>query len=322
MSERYYYGNSEQIRGVEEYRLVEGKANNMRMFHIRNGLGLDITISADRCADISRLVFKGDNFGYFSPTGNVAPTFYDARDAEMVRSFTGGFLTTCGLTNVGAVNNDGEDLPLHGRISNQPASHCYWTEDKDSFIVNATIREAALGMNKLELNRNYMISKNSNEIIINDTIKNVGEKTSPCMILYHMNMAYPLLSEDAKIEIRSDNITGRNERATKLLDKWSEISAPRENEEETCYYHHFKDEGFARIYNDKIKKGVEISYDAKSLPSFTQWSMFGKYDYVLGLEPGNCYPDGRSRVRKDNKLVELKEQEEVKYSIKIKIVEE
>ena len=28
----------------------------------------------------------------------------------------------------------------------------------------------------------------------------------------------------------------------------------------------------------------------------------GVRDYVLGIEPGNCYPDGRSKVREDGNL--------------------
>ena len=71
-----------------------------------------------------------------------------------------------------------------------------------------------------------------------------------------------------------------------------------------------------------LKKGVEISFDPESLPCFTEWKMMGKYDYVLGLEPGNCNPNGRKRLIKVVKLVMLKENEIVKYGVKIKLLEE
>ena len=76
-----YIGRNEQIFGVEEMRLVGGKGDGMRLLQVRNGAGLEFTISADRAADISRLSFGGDNFGYFAPCGYVAPVYYDCNGA-------------------------------------------------------------------------------------------------------------------------------------------------------------------------------------------------------------------------------------------------
>lgn len=70
-----YIGHSSQISGVEEHRLVGGKGDGMRLLEVRNGLGLNFTVSVDRAADISRLSFKGDNYGCFSPCGYVAPAY-------------------------------------------------------------------------------------------------------------------------------------------------------------------------------------------------------------------------------------------------------
>ena len=45
-----------------------------------------------------------------------------------------------------------------------------------------------------------------------------------------------------------------------------------------------------------------MTYDTKNLPYFTQWKMMGEVEYVLGLEPGNCLPDGRKVMREQGKL--------------------
>lgn len=37
MNKIIYYGNEQQIRGVDEYLLQDGKAHGMRMMRIRNG---------------------------------------------------------------------------------------------------------------------------------------------------------------------------------------------------------------------------------------------------------------------------------------------
>ncbi len=323
MNRSIYYGNAQQIRGVEEYRFLEGKANGMRMLRVRNGLGLEVELSPDRCLDIARVTYKGDNLGYFSPVGNVAPTYYDAHDAEMLHSFTGGFLTTCGLDNAGgACEIDGTAYPLHGRISNQPAEHCYWRETEEAYEVVAIMRQTGLFLEKLELQRVITISKSSNDITLQDTITNRGEEVTPCMLIYHMNMGYPLLSEHAELSIPSHRVVPRNAYAKAHMERWNQIEKPGSHKEEACYFHSFDREGFARIYNPDIQKGVEIRFDQQSLNCFTQWKMMGKYDYVLGLEPGNCFPNGRKQTQEAGKLVELKEQEHVNYTVQIRIVEE
>lgn len=69
-------------------------------------------------------------------------------------------MTTCGLDNVGEVCEiDGITYPLHGRISNQPAKHCYWSENDDYYIIHAIISQAALFMDKMELVREIHIGK-------------------------------------------------------------------------------------------------------------------------------------------------------------------
>ena len=114
-----YIGHPHQIYGVEELRLTGGKGDGMRLLSVRNGKGLELLLSMDRCADLARVTLKGDNYGYFAPCGFVAPQYYDGKGDGFLKSFTAGFLTTCGLTAVGTPCTDaGEELPLHGTVSN------------------------------------------------------------------------------------------------------------------------------------------------------------------------------------------------------------
>ena len=45
-----------------------------------------------------------------------------------------------------------------------------------------------------------------------------------------------------------------------------------------------------------------MSYDTSELPFFTEWKVMGEYEYVLGIEPGNCHPDGRDVMRASGDL--------------------
>ena len=71
-----YIGHPLQLRGAEPYILQGGRGDGMHLLCVRNGLGLEAWISLDRCADLSRVSFGGDNMGYFSPCGYVAPAYY------------------------------------------------------------------------------------------------------------------------------------------------------------------------------------------------------------------------------------------------------
>ena len=63
------------------------------------------------------------------------------------------------------------------------------------------------------------------------------------------------------------------------------------------------------IYNPDIRKELSITFDPKELDHFTEWKMMGRRDYVLGIEPGNCYPSPRTKMRENGVLPYLEADE-------------
>lgn len=316
-----YIGHESQLYGVEEHRLVGGRGDGMRLLQVKNGKGLEFTVSADRCADISRLSFRGVNMGYFSPCGYVAPAYYDDKGSGFLKSFTAGFLTTCGLTAVGSPCVDqGEELPLHGTVANIPAETIYWEQEGAEIHIRAVIKDEAIFSHKLVLQREIVCSLEENKITVKDKIVNRGDAECPAMILYHMNMGYPLLSENARLYIPSCRVLPRNEQAKRGMDAWQQMLPPQPRFEEQCYFHQFEKKGRAGIYNPDIGQGLLISFDAGSLNYFTEWKMMGERDYVLGLEPGNCHPDGRDRMREEGTLTILQPGESAAYEVDIRMI--
>ncbi len=317
-----YIGHESQLYGVEEHRLVGGRGDGMRLLQVKNGKGLEFTVSADRCADISRLSFKGINMGYFSSCGYVAPSYYDDKGMGFLKSFTAGFFTTCGLTAVGSPCEDqGEELPLHGTVANIPAEQVYWEEKAYEIHIHAVIKDERIFSHKLVLYREIICPLEENRIVIRDRIVNRGDADCPVMILYHLNMGYPLLSENAELYIPSVKVIPRNDRAAEGIDTWQQMLSPQAGFEEQCYFHQFGKDGIAGIYNPDIGHGLVISFDAGSLEYFTEWKMMGERDYVLGLEPGNCHPDGRNRMRQEGKLKILQPEESVSYAVDVRMID-
>lgn len=323
-----YIGHDSQLFGIEEHRLVGGKGDGMRLYEINNGRGLELTVSPDRNGDITRLRYKGINMSYMSPCGYVAPAYYDNIGSNWLDSFTAGFLTTCGLNGVGTPCNDnGEDVPLHGSIANLPCDQAYFYEETESgktdLIVKTITKDETIFGRKLRLSREIRVSTEDNSFTITDSIENTGDRNEPFEVLYHMNMGYPLLDEDSIITIPSNEVLPRDNHAAEDIENWMHMEKPTDLYQERCYYHKFdQKEGkdtTVSIEQPKLNTKLSISFDAINLDGFVEWKMMGVRDYVLGLECGNCYPDGRDVMRKTGMLKFLSPGEKKQYTVQIKI---
>ena len=301
-----YTGHPLQIRGAERVIMQGGRAEGMHFVIVRNGLGLECWISLDRGADLMRVTYKGNNMGFLSPCGNVSPQYYDKEGAGFLKSFTAGFFTTAGLAAVGSpCVDDGEVLPLHGTVAHIPADCCDVLENEKGITVKATVRDCVIFGRKLVLRRSYILSFLENTLTVRDSVTNEGDADSPFMILYHCNMGYPLLSENSKVVIPNSGVTPRNEHSAEHQSAALTMEKPQAGYKEVCYYYDVTaKDSVARvgIFNPDISAGAVFCYDKRELPFFTEWKMMGKYDYALGLEPGNCTPDGRDVMRKNGTL--------------------
>lgn len=315
-----YVGHKSQLYRVEEHRLIGGKGDGLRLLEIDNGQGLCMTLSIDKCLDISRLSAHGMNLGYFAVSGYTHPSYYEAEGGKFLKSAPFGFLTTCGLDNVGVSCTDqGEVLPVHGSISNTPAECLRYYDTQEQIIIEAEISDEVLFGRKLRLFRTYEISLHSNTFTLKDRIVNTGDQLEAVCLLYHLNMGYPLLDEDSIIHVSSAEVKPRDSHAATGLGQWKEAQVPTVGYREQCFYHACTEVGEASIEQPKRNTKVLIQWDPQVLDCFTQWKMMGVRDYVMGLECGNCYPDGRAAMRESGILKELAAGDELLYEVKITI---
>lgn len=327
-NELAYCGHPSQLYSVEQFTMNYGYANGVRILEVKNGLGLNFTILLDRGMGISRLSNRGINCSFLSASGIRNPQFYDRSDEGFLRSFHAGFLTTCGLFNVGvSSDDDGEKTVVHGDIDNTPCEQHSWYVEGDFLHIKGLIRSERIFYHKLVLERHFKVSLISNEFFIEDTIHNTGSTKCPLMLLYHMNMGYPLLDEDAELFINSTKITPRTELAKVDEANWNKLQKPEHNYVERCYYHGFTkgnqsstEDAVAAIYQKKQEIGLAILFDSAKLDHFTQWKQMGYRDYALGLEPGNAHCDGRDIMRKTGELKFLDVGETTVYGVHVKLL--
>lgn len=324
-----YVGDFTQVFGIKEYTLSTGRAKGLRAFDVRNGSGLEFTVLTDRCLDIAGLSFKGTNCSYISKTGIVAPEYYDENSNEFLRSFFAGFLTTCGLRNVGSpCNEHGESLGLHGRISNIPAEEVYagveWTQDLPVMTISGRMREARLFGENLILERKITCRFGENKISIQNTIENYGFRKEPLMLLFHFNLGYPLLDEDATLVTSTKKLIPRDEQAQKGVESFNLFQPPTQGYVEQVFYHNLKAklDGSTRValLNKKLELAVAIQFNKKQLNNFTQWKQMGEGEYVLGIEPCNCFVEGRTKAMEKGRLEYLEPGESREFDLDIEFI--
>lgn len=323
-------GDLLQVAGIRLMTLAEGSESGVRIVDVRSGSGLRFQISLDRGMDISIADYKGIPLAWRSPAGDVHPSYYDPQGFGWARSFPGGLLTGCGLTYLGAPCVDGgEELGLHGRLSNTPAvdvkTATQWIDDRCVFTVDGAVRESILFGHDLILRRTIEIELGESIITLRDVVSNEGYHQSPFMILYHINAGWPLVDEDARLLLDAASTAPRDEEAAKGLERATMMSAPLPEFKEQVFYHDLKADGMgmatALLANMKLKLGLFVRYRQAELPRFTEWKMMGEGAYVLGMEPANCWVEGRARERERGTLQFLEPGEQKTISLQIGILD-
>ncbi len=321
-----YTGNRSQLGGTRHYNLSDGPGLNMRAIDVNAGSGLTYTVLPDRGMDISFASFKGTNLVFITPNGETHPAFYEPENLGWLRTFSGGLLTTCGLTWLGPPVKDGdEDLGLHGRYSTIPAKLVadlsHWEDDEYLIKLQGTTEEAQLFSTKMRLEREIESKIGSNSIRITDTVTNFGYKKTPYTILYHINLGYPLLSEDASLIIDPVDTIPATDIAASAISDFRTFTRPQPGFFEHVFYHKLKADSDGstgvRLQNNKLGIGIDIKFNIKQLQWLTQWKMMGQGDYVLGLEPCNVPTRNRVVLKEQNLLPWLEPGQSAKNSIEI-----
>jgi hypothetical protein len=324
-----YVGDLSQLFGIKEYTLTGGKAKGIKAFDLKNGSGLEFTVLADRGLDISGLSYKGMNCSYLSNAGIIAPEYYDEKGLGFLRSFYAGFLTTCGLRNVGSSCEDNrESFGLHGRISNTPAEEVCaitsWENGLPVLTVSGKMREARFFGENLVLQREILCRYGENKILIHNNIENYGFQREPIMLLFHFNFGFPLLDESANLLISSAEILPRDQEAEKGLKSFTIFDQPTPGYSEQVFYHKLNADKEGKtsvaLINTKIGLGLSIQFNKNQLFNFTQWKQMGEGEYVLGLEPCNCYVGGRAEARKSGFLEYIDPGENKNFDLTIEIL--
>lgn len=311
-----HLGSISQVGGLKRYVLTEGKAKGVEAVDVATGSGLEFTVLPGRCMDLNWTRYKGVPISWQSKAELTSGAYLEQEGMEWLRSFYGGMLTTCGFSNVGGPCREErrifglQNYGLHGRLAHIPATQVCckegWEGEEYIMIVEGQMRQSAVHGENMVLRRTITAKLGENKIWLHDEIENEGHTAEALLLLYHMNFGYPLLSGKSRLVVNSETIWGADSAAEQEMELCRQFHEPVHLENERCYFHELRtdEEGNTKIalINEELELGASLRFNRKQLPCLTEWKMLAESEYVLGLEPGNVNPIGRTQAKEQNKL--------------------
>jgi hypothetical protein len=316
-------GRMEQLASSTLVVEEEGPARGMRRLVVRCG-ELAFDVHPDRAMDIGAMSFRGIPLAWTSPAGVRSPAGRGGAPMSWLETFSGGLIATCGLDAFGSPSEvDGEQFPLHGRIGTQQAvevnQETSWTQHGTFAIqLSGRVRQARLFGEALELHRVISCELGSARITVQDTVTNLAATEQPHMLLYHINLGWPLVDDTATLAVPSEEVIPRDADARAGVDRWDTFEPPSLPRPEQVFGHRIPagTEVAATVRNQSLGIALDVGFHSGQLPHMFQWKLLASGSYVLGLEPANCpVIEGRATAAERDLLPVLAPGESRRYDL-------
>lgn len=320
-------GDLSALGGVRSVVLDNGVERGVRALEFRTGTGLAFDVLVDRAMDIGPAEHAGRSFGWRSATGFRHPALHEYSDEDglaWLRSFS-GLIVTAGLDHTlftAEVDASQYRYPfrktawngLHGRVANTPAhltgyGEEWRTEDACTLWAEGEIRQAAVFGEHLRLRRRVEADLGGNAIRLIDTVSNHGFDPTPHMLLYHINLGWPLVDDGARLVAPIARTRWSTDSAREQRVSYQRFPTPQSGFIEQVYAHSLvADENglvAAAVINERLGLGVQVAWPQGEFPYFFEWLHLREGAYAVGLEPSTHDVGGDLAARADGSMIWL-----------------
>src|SRR5262245_44148812 len=314
-------GRLDQVAGVRLVTLGDGAERGVRVLEFRTGSGFSFDVVVDRAFDVGRCEISGRPLAWTSAVGFAGPWYYEPEGLGFLRSFGGGLLTTCGLEHALFMAEDTaeqyhyppkptETYGLHGRVSNRPARLAAygerWEGDECVLYAEGEVVQASVFGEQLLLRRRVEAPVGHARLAIHDEVVNIGHDRTPHMLLYHVNVGWPVVDEGSELLVPA---TGVEPRGDHPVEGYRILHAPEAGYVEQVFEHELATEADGgvpvAIVNREAGIGAYELFRRDQLPHHLVWRMLGEGTYVVGIEPSTNRTAGRLDARERGELIEL-----------------
>ena len=330
-------GRQEQAFGVRLVTLGDGIGRGVRVLEFNSGSGFRFDVIVDRCFDIGPCSYKGDSLSWLSATEVVGPWFSEPHGLGWFRTWGGGMVVTCGLDHslLGGLDSAEQfhqdlmpevEYGLMGRIGMLPARLVgygeEWHGDECVLWAEGVVRQAAVFAEAMELHRRVEVDVGGSSFRIFDRVVNVGFDSTSHMLLYHVNIGYPILDSGARLLIPAPQGVPTGQYPP---EDYRVMTGPQPHCKEQCYEHTVFAEPDGTVpvalVNDALGLGVYQLYDRRAMPFHTLWRMMGEGTYAVALEPTTNRDAGRFDARERGELQWLEPGEQRNYRLEIGVLD-
>jgi hypothetical protein len=340
-------GMLSQVAGVQLYTLGDGVERGIRCLEFRTGTGFSFKVLVDRALDVAHCEYRGAAIGWHSPAGFRHPGLHEHNDEgglSWLRSFS-GLMVTGGLDHTLFMDSDPAghyhyihrktvDSALHGRIGMIPARLTgygeSWEGDDCTLWCEGVVQQSTVFGEDLHLVRRIEAKLGESGFTLRDRVVNHGFYKTPHMLLYHINLGYPLLDRGSRYlaPIRHVRWASHADRLEAQGVGYLNQPEPRPGFHEQVYEHAMMADSAGKVPVALVNSafdggrgiGLLIEVDQRELPCMFQWQNYQEGQYAMGIEPSTNHVLGKPFARDRGELIWLEHGEERGYTTRFQLL--
>jgi hypothetical protein len=302
LSDAGLFSSSRPVASVKERLGVPGTDAPERSLTARLMGGLDFEVLPGRGFDVGDTYLRGVPLSWFSPVSDARPLHAPTGRSWLSR-FTGGLITTCGLSNIGPAT---DTIGMHGDFSHLPASEVSYSTNVSpevhSVTLAATIDSVSLFGPSFRVRRVITASALADGtacLSVMDDVTNVGTEAAGLSLLYHVNLGAPLIAPGSRVLVESEGVRAREPHPS--VPDWRVLPQPADHTTESVFEHsaaRADEHGFAKAVIASPDGGfdIEVAWTADTLPRLYQWVFPTRGRWALGIEPSSAPLFGADRT--------------------------
>ena len=338
-------GHINQLGGVQLFSSEDGPSRGVRFLEFRTGTGFIFKVAVERGMDVSYCEYRGASLAWIPPTKLPGPWYFEQQtEFGWLRTALGGFCNSCGMVHIGNPETDSvghynfparltERYGVHDRMALIPGQlRSYgerWEDDQCVLEAEGQVVQAQAYGENLVLTRRFTARLGESRFFLHDEITNAGYLPAVHMLLYHINVGFPFVSENSQMVAPFVN-------PARLL--FGKID-PNRPEEYARFLPPQKDclfEGLelamlseaaghvpVAILNPRLGAAgcaVYVIYNQRQMPKYLEWRMMGEGQYAVGIEPStNSF--GREQARSSGQMIVLEPGAKRFYDLEVGVLD-
>jgi galactose mutarotase-like enzyme len=335
-------GDLTAVAGIRAVTHDEGPERGVRALDVRTTAGLELEVLLDRAMDIGGARLSGVPFGWRSGNGFRHPGLHEHNDEgglSWMRALD-GLLVTGGLDHAlfgGEFDASHYAYPpkptvrhgLHGRLTAIPArlleARLGQTHSGNPiFRIRGEVTQATVFGEHLRLTRLIELDLDGRELRLTDTVENLGYERTPHMLLYHINLGWPIVDAGSELVAPIASRPWQSPESITQGLSYRVLPEPQPTVAEQVFEHALiADPGghhHVALLRADGSYGVHVSWDARAMPHFFEWQNLRRGQYGVGLEPSTHAVQGEQAARDDGSMLWLEHGDQRTYRTSIRFL--